>query len=256
MNNLRTHGTPPYSVALLHGGPGVAGEMAPVAMELSSKGGILEPLQTASSIDGQVAELKRTLEEHGQSPMILVGYSWGAWLGLLFSSRYPGLVRKLILVGSGPFEEKYTDQIHQRRFNRLNRDEQKELKSLMGKMENPAAFERVGEILAQTDYYDPIPMRVEGVELRADIFNSVWKEASEIRKNGKLLEAGKRIPFPVVAIHGDHDPHPAEGVQKPLSMVLKDFRFILLEKCGHSPWMEKQARDEFFRVLNKELSIS
>jgi len=38
-----------------------------------------------------------------------------------------------------------------------------------------------------------------------------------------------------------------------LSQVLKNLRFILLEKCGHEPWTETYARDEFFRVLKKEL---
>lgn len=32
MNNIRVYGEPPYSVAVLHGGPGAPGEMAPVAL--------------------------------------------------------------------------------------------------------------------------------------------------------------------------------------------------------------------------------
>jgi len=57
----------------------------------------------------------------------------------------------------------------------------------------------------------------------------------------------------VVAIHGDYDPRPAAGVSKPLSRVLKEFKFILLEKCGHEPWRERYARDTFFRILKKEV---
>ncbi|HJT25676.1 MAG TPA: alpha/beta hydrolase, partial [bacterium] len=87
------------------------------------------------------------------------------------------------------------------------------------------------------------------------IYKSVWKEAAELRKSGGLLKAAKTIQCPVTAIHGDHDPHPAEGVQKPLSKALKDFRFILLEKCGHTPWMEKRAREDFFAALQKELEL-
>ena len=58
----------------------------------------------------------------------------------------------------------------------------------------------------------------------------------------------------MVAIHGDTDPHPADGVQIPLEAVLKDFQFILLKNCGHKPWIERRAREEFFRILDKELS--
>jgi pimeloyl-ACP methyl ester carboxylesterase len=57
----------------------------------------------------------------------------------------------------------------------------------------------------------------------------------------------------VLAIHGDSDPHPAAGVREPLSRTLPDFRFILLEKCGHMPWLERQARDTFYALLREEL---
>ena len=61
MQNLRTYGKAPYHIALIHGGPGGAGEMAPVAQHLSKKDGVLEPLQTALSFAGQIEELKNTL---------------------------------------------------------------------------------------------------------------------------------------------------------------------------------------------------
>jgi len=57
----------------------------------------------------------------------------------------------------------------------------------------------------------------------------------ELRKSGKLLKLGKQIKYPVIAIHGDYDPHPAEGVLIPLSSILKYFRFLLLKHCGHKP---------------------
>ena len=75
-----------------------------------------------------------------------------------------------------------------------------------------------------------------------------------MRISGELLELGKNITCPVVAIHGDYDPHPAEGIKDPLSRVLHDFRFLLLENCGHQPWMERGARDKFYGILKKEVA--
>ena len=66
------------------------------------------------------------------------------------------------------------------------------------------------------------------------------------------LEYAKQITCPTVAIHGDGDPHPAAKI-KSLSSKIKDFKFILLKNCGHYPWIEKQAKDEFYRVLRGEL---
>jgi pimeloyl-ACP methyl ester carboxylesterase len=57
----------------------------------------------------------------------------------------------------------------------------------------------------------------------------------------------------VVAIHGDYDPHPTAGVRVPLLAVLINFTFILLEKCGHRPWIERASRDRFYGILEQEL---
>ncbi len=66
MKNFRTWGNAPYSVAVIHGGPGAAGEMAPVAREISRTQGIIEPFQTDRTVTGQVTELKKVLAESGR----------------------------------------------------------------------------------------------------------------------------------------------------------------------------------------------
>jgi len=42
MENIRKYGIGPFSVAVIHGGPGASGEMAPVAKELALVCGILK----------------------------------------------------------------------------------------------------------------------------------------------------------------------------------------------------------------------
>ncbi len=116
-----------------------------------------------------------------------------------------------------------------------------------------AAFARFGAIFSKADTYDALPEADDPVEFRADIFKAVWPEGAELRRSGRLLEHAAAIRCPVVAIHGDYDPHPAEGVRRPLSGAIRDFRFVLLERCGHKPWIERHARDEFYRILNREI---
>ena len=128
MKSLRKYGKAPFKTAVIHGGPGAAGEMAPLARELASSRGVLEPLQTAASLQGQVEELRTTLEENGTLPILLIGFSWGAWLSFICAAHYPGLVEKLILIGSGPFEEKYAARIQETRLNRLSKAERAEIK--------------------------------------------------------------------------------------------------------------------------------
>jgi pimeloyl-ACP methyl ester carboxylesterase len=236
--------------------------MAPVANELASSWGILEPLQTAMSLEGQIEELKAVLEKNANLPVILIGFSWGAWLSFIFAANYPALVKKLILVSGGPFEEKYAAKIQETRLSRLSDEDRTEVKSLMEALDNPAvkdkdaAFAQFGALFSKADAYDPMPCESQVKEYRFDIFQSVWKDAAELRRSGKLLRLGENIKCPVVAIHGDYDPHPADGIEKSLSAILKDFYFFLLKNCGHTPWIERQARDSFFRILNNKCSFN
>ena len=115
------------------------------------------------------------------------------------------------------------------------------------------AFARLGALFSKADAYDPVMCEYEVIDCQVDIFQSVWQNAAELRRRGNLLELGKQIRCPVVAIHGAYDPHPFEGVPKPLPIVLKGFRFILLENCGHKPWIERQAKDRFYEILKEEL---
>ena len=259
MKNLRTYGKAPFNVVVIHGGPGAPGQMAPVARELSLDWGVLEPLQTATSLEGQVQELRDVLEKKGDLPVTLIGWSWGAMLSFILSARYPAFVKKLILVGSGVYEEQYAATIMETRLNRLTEEERREVHFLWEAMNDPTIrdkntpFARLGDLLTKADAYNPLPLDSEGLEVQYNIYQGVWNDAMELRRSGELLKLGKQIQCPVVAIHGDYDPHPPEGIQKPLSAVLERFQFILLKNCGHMPWIEKEAMGEFYEILKEEL---
>ncbi len=261
MKTVRKYGYAPFTVAVVHGGPGAAGEMAPVAQELSRFHGTLEPLQTKATIDGQVKELAHVIEHHGAVPLSLIGHSWGAWLAVLYTARYPSSVKKLILVGSGPFEERFVAQITATRMSRMNGKEEQALETLIKTLNDPwgrqkdAAFTQVGELLLKTDSYNLLPRAEPHGSASYTVFEQVWKEAEEMRRSGALLDMARQLTCPVVAIHGEYDPHPYEGVQQPLSRTIKNFTFILLKKCGHYPWLERDARKEFYQALEKELTM-
>lgn len=260
VDNPRKYGSAPFKIVVVHGGPGAAGEMKPVAERLSDICGILESMQTESTVEGQVAELSGMIRAHAETPSVLIGYSWGAWLSLVVAAVHPDLVGKLILVESGPFKEQYAGSILQTRLSRLSDDERKEWKELSLKLTDSSSeslddlFKRFGELLSKADSYDPLPDDTE-VDFRPDIFHSIWPEAAELRRSGELLQMASRVECPVAAIHGEHDPHPAEGVREPLSRVFEDFEFVMLEKCGHKPWVERHARERFFEILEARLRI-
>jgi pimeloyl-ACP methyl ester carboxylesterase len=257
VGNLRKYGDPPFAVAVVHGGPGAPGEMSTVARELSSVGGVLEPLLTAASVNGQVEELQAVLKENGRLPLSLIGFSWGAWLSVIFTAHYPTYVNKLILLSSGPFEEKYAANIMKTRLQRLRRGERREAKALyeasISSTLSRDSLTRFGQLISKADSYDLLPDESQPSPANPEVYRSVWDEANNLRNSGHLLKIARLIKCPVVAIHGDYDPHPADGVKRPLSKAIKDFRFILLQKCGHYPWRERNARDTFYCILNAEI---
>lgn len=255
----RTHGEPPYGSVVVHGGPGAAGALASVARTLSDRHGVLEPLQTATSVDAQVDELRRAIDVAGAPPVTLIGHSWGAWLAVLLAARHPELVRKLVLIGSGGFRPQDAGVPDRVRRERLSSEQRAEVDRLTPELARTNGetqkqiFARLGELFGAVDAYAPIPDGRDRVDLRPDVFLRVWHEAATLRESGRLLEATRAIRCPVVAFHGVYDPHPADGVRLPLEQMLSDFRFVLLERCGHEPWNELHARDAFFRRLRMEL---
>ena len=265
MQNFRIYGKPPFAVAAVHGGPGAAGEMEPVARHLALEFGVLEPLQTATTLNGQVEELEAVLRENADPPITLIGFSWGAWLSYIVTARNQTLVKKLILVGSGPYEQHYVNRITETRMSRLTQNEQIEYHSIIQNLGIPNAvgkaekFARLGRLATKTDSFDPIEVEYTKPESNkssssvVNPFHAVLKEAQEMRKSGVLLSLADQIQCPVIALHGDFDPHPAEGVRESLSGKLEDFCFIMLKKCGHKPWIERQAQEDFFTILRGEL---
>lgn len=254
------HGDAPYRVVLIHGGPGAPGELELLARELATDCGVLEHLQRGSSIDELLSELKSVLNNNADPPVVLVGYSWGAMLGYIFTAKNPSMVKKLILVGSAVFDDRYAVDINKTRLSRMSDVERIEAQTLMDELvdsdvkDKDKVFTRLGGYIAKADAYDPLPNEEVQIDCQFDIYNKVWTEARELRASGELLAMGNDIRCPVVAIHGDYDPHPIEGVSVSLQKVVADFKFILLKNCGHKPWQERLARDEFFKVLNAQLN--
>jgi pimeloyl-ACP methyl ester carboxylesterase len=253
------HGTPPYEVAVIHGGPGAPGSAAPLARELSDDAGVLEPFQTAMTVDGQVGELHGQIAGQAKSPVTIIGWSWGAWLALLLAARYPDLVGKLILVGCGPFEKRYAEMVMSTRLSRLGRDDRSEALSLIGQLNGAttpvdgALFARFGALMEKADTYEPLGLEGDVVEFQPEVNKSVWAEAQRMREDGSLLDEARTVRCPVVALHGDYDSHPYEGVKGPLSRSISTFKFVLLSHCGHTPWNERYARDRFFALVRQEL---
>ncbi len=252
---VRQYGKKPSRVVVLHGGPGGAGEVEPFARELGCRGfDVLEPFQSRRSANGQVNELRSQIEQYCKPPVVVIGWSWGAWLGCLLAAQHEILVRTLILVGSGPLEANYARAIQTTKSSRLTNDERTELKALRPMAGDPTHVARFIELSDLADTYARDMSPQPKVMFDGAIHQAVWREADGMRKDGALLDAISTIRCPVIAIHGDHDPRPSEGVRLPLQAALPSAEFVEIKRCGHKPWQEKYASDEFYRLMERTIA--
>lgn len=254
MEAFRAYGPAPYQTIVLHGGPGAPGSCAGICEGLSSSNSVLEHLQHGHTIEALMDEILLLLRGHAPPPAVLIGHSWGAWLGCLFAAAYPNQVRKLILVGCAPFESSYVASIQKVREAKLSRQEATALQRTFAQMNAPdAPSKSVAEAALQlphTDDYDLLPgLKPELIRFDEAQYKALWTTASAMRADGLLLDTISAIRCPVLAIHGKEDPHPYEGVRGPLSKHVKDFTMVLLDRCGHSPWREQYAHEAFFQIL-------
>ncbi len=124
----------------------------------------------------------------------------------IFAALYPAFVKKLILIGSGTYQEKYALNIMETRLSRLSKEEKAEALSLIKTLNEPAIGDkntpmaRLGKLTSKADSYDPLPHKGERLECQHDIYQNVWEQARKLRSSGKLLEFGKKIQCPLVAI--------------------------------------------------------
>jgi pimeloyl-ACP methyl ester carboxylesterase len=258
MENLRIYGAEPYDLALVHGGPGAPGSLASIARRLSISFGVLEPLIMSLSVDEQIEELHSIVLKNTTAPLFFIGHSWGAWLCYMYAARHPGLVRKVILIGAPPFEERFVPLINETRLSRLKEEEVREFRNAIQQLDNPDPGIEVlhgdfASLLFKTDIFEALPNETIDSGFFPRVYNSIWQEASLIRRSGQLKEYGKCISCQVIGIHGDYDPHPFEGVRSPLSEIVPSFRFNLIEKCGHYPWKERYGKDILYKILYKEM---
>ncbi|HTO06637.1 MAG TPA: alpha/beta hydrolase [Myxococcota bacterium] len=260
---VRRWGSDGPQVALLHGGPGAAGDLADLARALAPRFQVLEPLQrrsgeTALTVARHVADLAEVLP----GPMHVVGHSWGAMLGLSFAAAHPGLVTSLCLVGCGTYDAATRAVYARRSQSRMTAAQRAELAELQGGLASArdrtardALSWRAGQLFSAVYGVDLLPREPGDEPLWVDSGGEAetWPDVLRLQAEGVEPAAFSAIRAPVRMLHGDDDPHPGPMIRDLLARHVADLSYLGFPRCGHDPWRERHAREPFLRALEEWL---
>ena len=242
---------------LCHGGPGLWDYLGDLALALihefqvcrwDQRGcGRSEP-SAPYGLDvavQDVQDLKRALGI--DEPWVVVGHSWGAYLGLLTALEHPETTAALVYIsGTGTpqsWREFGSATYRSARASRMEAHELRRLDELEVKhrsWDEEVEFRRLSWM---TDFVDAVTsnealdaMATTRLPINYDV-NRILSHA-ELYPNQQLLDACETCQVPSLFLHGAEDPRPARGA-KLLSQRVAGAEFVLVEDAGHLPWVER-----------------
>jgi pimeloyl-ACP methyl ester carboxylesterase len=244
---------------VLHGGPAAVGDVAPVAEGISGSFHAVEPWQRGSggvplTVALHVADLHELATDlAGNSPVAILGHSWGAMLALCYAAKHPRKVGPVAIVGCGTFDQACRRRMQATIEERTDDDLRDRIRRASTDASDPAdQFIQNFKLTRHIFDYDPINLNAdkEGFEpfdLKAH--DETWSDMRQLQNDGTYPNAFAAIESPVLMLHGQYDPHPGKMIWDSLLPYLPQLEYHEFERCGHSPWIEKSAREAFFSVI-------
>ncbi|MBV6459057.1 MAG: hypothetical protein HONBIEJF_02197 [Fimbriimonadaceae bacterium] len=214
---------------------------------------VVEPLQRRSgsvpvTVDRHIADMRSAwLDWAGHDPMILVGSSWGAMLAACTAADHPSATAGVVMVGSGTWDLESRAEMKRR----IEGQASPTLRSLL---ERRTAGEDVPRTeiranLASAYTFEAVLPEPEGFEVDEVGNVETWADMVRLQAEGRYPQSLAGITCPVLMLHGAYDPHPGEMIRDSLTPYIPQLDFHQWDRCGHYPWIERHAREEFLTLL-------
>jgi proline iminopeptidase len=244
---------------LLHGGPGASHDyLLPQMLALASEHRLVAYDQrgggrSRSDDDrgpvgwqDQAADLARVVAELGVDPLVVVGYSWGGLLAMLYAIQAgAGRVAppaRLALIDPAPATRELRDQFERARARRQAGPQVAALRDELQRSglreRDPEAYRQRAFELSVAGYFadpararDLTPFRVTG-----RVQQSIWQSLGEY----DILPALAALRVSAFVAHGRQDPIPLASSQA-IARALGT-GCVVLEDCGHVPYVEQPAQ--------------
>jgi pimeloyl-ACP methyl ester carboxylesterase len=230
--------------------------MASLCHELADSYRVFEPYQRRSgreplSVARHVEDLRRLLADKCPSERpIILGHSWGGMLALAFAAEHPDLCGPLVLVGCGGFDADSRRSMRARVKTGLDAGLHARLDALPENFpDRDEQMAELGKLLIPVYSCDPEVEALPYAFCDAQGYNESWNDMMALQRQGKYPQAFAKIRVPVLMLHGEGDPHPGEMIRAGIEPHLPQLEFQQWPNCGHYPWLERAAKEEFYAYL-------
>jgi pimeloyl-ACP methyl ester carboxylesterase len=172
-------------------------------------------------------------------------------LALAYAASRPARAAGLVLIGCGTFSAVARREFERRLDAMLTPADRAEIARL--ERHEPDVNRRLamlGRLMTRVCGYDVEQVAVEVDVLDAQAHEQTWADMVRLQGEGVYPAAFAAIDVPVLILHGEVDPHPGSLIAEDLRRYIPHLEYLELAKCGHSPWLERHAKDAFFASLD------
>lgn len=250
----RSAGLGPPDIVVLHGGPGAGiSSLIPALDSLAIArrlryydqrgcGGSHVSPGTPVGWQQHVDDLSALVDYWQIDRATIIGHSWGALLCLLFASRNPGRIRRMLLVtpAAATSEDRdcYLEELNRRSSDLEILKKQRELLRSGLRTSDPTEFRKRAFKLTLEPYLKD-PKRTIGVEpfqISHRARATLWRSLGKYDLSKELSD----LSIPALVIHGAHDPIPLASSKRIADLL--GARLEVFENSGHMPFFEERAR--------------
>lgn len=259
-----------YPVLVVHGGPGLDQTyLQPQLFELADKHQLIFYDQRASgkslqsvdhynniNINQFVSDLEGVRAKLGLKKFILMGHSWGGLLSMYYAIKQPEHLSGLILLNTAPADYKgqkaFVDNFVERTSN-IKKDIAPLFSYEEFKKQNASEISELYRKVFSAYFHNPSDVKKLNLAFNVESARSGFRVNEEMSKTAwlspgiDLFPNLKKLNIPTLIIHGKQDIVPV-WTAKEINLAIKDSKLVILEDCGHFPYIERP--NEFKKAVN------